>query len=296
VSPPFALSTVWMHNRFSRLRDFFSAAEAAGFANFELDASISLQAIADQSLPEGQILSLEIPCPTHPKQLGARLASLDRYEREAARQAALNSFQLAEDIRAQVLIANLGRVDVSPKLEQAYYEARQRGGPEADNVRDLQRELTEMRARNAPLHLNAALYDLEYLANQAAQSGLKVAIVTPTRFLGFPLPEELHILLEEFGDPIYYWHDAGQGQIFDHLGLVSSAAWLAVGAERLVGLHLYDVSDRQRWLVPQANGAVDFEKLKQYLTEETILTGKFSAGYEPDEITTALTWLKNRLS
>ena len=288
MSKKLALSTRWMHGRFETLRDFFAAAEAIGFERFELDRSLSLEALAGVSLPDGQILSLEAPCPAHPRNAAARFSSLDRYEREAAREAAQNSFDLAEDLKAQTLIVHLGRVDISPKLEAALYEAWRQGGPDSEVFQDLRQELIDLRANQAPQHLQAALYDVEYLANKAVDLGLTIGLLTPGRYSEFPLPEEMALILAEFGDPVYYWHDIGQAQIFEALGLLPGQVWWDMFAEQVIGIHVNDARGLTKWLPPQKTGTLALENLAAGLPEHCLISCTFSATCTPETISEGL--------
>jgi len=288
----FSLSTLWSRGRFESLHDFFSTAQTTGFDQFELDASLSLKTIANVSLPEGQVPSIEVPCPAHPKNFDAKFSSLDRYERDAAREAALSSFELAYDLKAQALIINLGRTDINPKLEEALYDAWRSGGAESDTYQDLRQELVETRAKNAGPHLKAALHDVEYLANKAVEFGLKLGLVTPSAYSGFPLPEEMHILLEEFGDPVYYWHDAGQAQIFDTLNLLSSQVWLDMFAEQMIGLHLHNTKGLRKWMPTQDKGDITLADLQGKFSSDVLWTCKFASTYEPDVISKELDFFK----
>ena len=286
------LSTIWRKDRFPNLADFFPAAEKAGTDQFELDASVSLKEISRLSLPDSQIPTLEIPCPTHPKNFDARFASLDRYERDAAREAALNSLQLAADLQCQVVIVNVGRVDIDPQLEVAFRDAWRASNGQSQTVDDLRREMIKTRAANAGRHLKAALYDVEYLANQAQNFGLKLGLLTPQRYLDFALPEEMHEILSAFGDPVYYWHDAGQAKNFDNAGLLPQTSWLDIFAEQTIGVHLYDTQGLRRFLPPQTEGEVDFAGLAERLPSDRLLTAKFSGRHTLEAVSAGLQVLK----
>jgi sugar phosphate isomerase/epimerase len=288
-----ALSTLWRKNRFPNLADFFPAAENAGTNQFELDATVSLKEISRLNLPDSQIPSLEIPCPTHPKNFDARFASLDRYEREAVREAALSSLQLAADLQSQVVIVNMGRVDISPQLEESFRDAWRASSGQSQTVDDLRQEMIKTRAASAGRHLKAALYDIEYLANQAQNFGVKLGLLTPQRYLDFALPEEMQEILEAFGDPVYYWHDAGQAQIFDNAGLLPQNSWLDIFAEQTIGVHLYDTQGLRRFLPPQTEGEVDFAALAKQLPTDRLLTCKFSGRHEPEAVSAGLKALKS---
>lgn len=285
-----------MRNRFSTLREFFSAAEAIGVERFELDASISLKDISNISLPEGQIPSLEVPCPANPKNFEARFSSLDRDERDAAREAAQDSFELAFDVKAEVLIVNMGRVDISPKLEEALHEAWQKGGSESTTFQDLQKELIDLRAGRAEPHLEAALYDIEYLANQATKFGLKLGLVTPQAYSDFPLPEEMNVFLEEFGDPVYYWHDVGQAQVFHTLNLLSQNIWLDMFAEKTIGVHLHQTVGLDKGRPPNPETIAAFENIGTTIPKDVLLTCKFSSIHPPEVIKEGINFLQKAFS
>lgn len=296
LSTNLALSTTWMRNRFSTLREFFSAAEAIGVERFELDASISLKDISNISLPEGQIPSLEVPCPANPKNFDARFSSLDHYERDGAHEAAQDSFELAFDVKAEVLIINMGRVDISPKLEDVLRETWQKGGSESTTFQDLQKELINLRASRAEPHLEAALYDVEYLANQATKFGLKLGLVTPQAYSDFPLPEEMDVLLEEFGDPVYYWHDVGQAQIFHTLNLLPQNIWLDMFVEKTIGVHLHQTVGLDKGRPPTPETIAAFENIVTTIPKDVLLTCKFSSIHPPEVIKEGINLLQRAFS
>jgi len=269
------------------LNQFFNTATQLGFSCYELDASISLTDIANLSLPEGQISTLQVPCPAHPQTFDAQFSTLNRYEREAARKAALNTFQLAADLKAKAVIINLGRIDISFKLEKALYQAWQTQGHQSDTFQTLKRELITMRNRNVPRHLEAALHDIEYLANQAQKYGLKIGIVTPNAYTALPMPEELNVILTEFGDPVYYWHNPAQTKIFESLDLMPQTVWDDMLNTHTLGVYLHDVSGLQSLLPPsnqeQSAAGVNFKQLATQISNQTLLTCLFSAKH-PQEI------------
>ncbi len=290
-----SLSTIWRHGRFETLKEFFETAAALGFEHYELDASISLGEIYDSSLPDGHIPSLQIPCPAHPKNYDAQFSSLDRYEREAAREAAQSSLDLAYDLQTEVILVNLGQVDLNPQLERTLRQTWQTGGSETEDFADLQKELIALRARRAAAHLKVALYDIEYLATQASQYNLKLGLLTPIAYTGFGLPEELYIILNEFGPPVYYWHNTGWAQILDRLQLVSQTSWLDICAAYVIGVHLHDTLGFKDKQPPQPQG-LDLAHLSQNLPSDCLLTCYFSAEHEPEIIQAGLKQIQEQLA
>ena len=130
-----------------------------------------------------------------------------------------------------------------------------------------------------PLTLKSALFDIEYLANQAIEYGLKLGIATPQLYSGYPLPEEMQIILEEFGDPVFYWHDVGAAQVFDTLGLLPHTIWTDIFAENMIGTHLHDVQGLVSGRPPQKDGDVDFSHIVATLQEIAILNCTFSSKF-----------------
>jgi sugar phosphate isomerase/epimerase len=284
MRPQFALSTIWRWRRFETLKDFFEAANKLGATHFELDRSISLREISSLSLPEGQISSLEIPCPAHPQTHSAKFASLNRYERSAARQAAQNSFDLAVDVQAKVVLLNLGRVELDHRLEKALRHTWQKSGPHADAFQSLRHELVTERARKAAPHLEALFYDLEFLASEALKRNLTLGLLTPTWYTDLGLPEELFNLLEEFSPVVQYWHDVAHAHIFDRLTLLPQSEWLAVCGLHLQGARLHDVQDLQAWLVPQKENGLDFNTILPQLTACTHISCLFAGHHSAEAV------------
>jgi hypothetical protein len=155
----------------------------------------------------------------------------------------------------------------------------------------LRKELIDLRAHQAGPHLEAALYDLEYLATQAAKFDLKLALLTPQAYTDFPLPEEMNLLLEEFGDPVYYWHDVGQAEIFQTLNLLPGQIWLDMFAAKTIGAHLHQTRGLEKWLPFQPEARPDLENLTARLPRETLLTCKFASAYPPEAIKESLSLL-----
>lgn len=292
-----ALSTMWMFGRFTKLDDFLAEAARLGFAGIELNPMVTARRLAEaRDFPPAklQVFSVHHPCPPDPRTSDANLATLNRYERDAARQAALDTIQFAADAGARAVVFHLGRVDLEPALEDELRRAWQQGGAGSREFRDLQRELLSLRARRAPRHLEAALPDVEFLAEAAQQRGLKIGLETRERFDEFPMLEEMDFILREFGDPVFYWHDTGHAQILESLHFYSQREWLAAFGDRLIGLHLHDVVGLQDHWAPglAKEGRVDFQLVAELAGDRVLRVCEVRPQHSPEELAQSLEMLR----
>ncbi|MFQ5612263.1 MAG: sugar phosphate isomerase/epimerase family protein [Anaerolineae bacterium] len=295
--PGLALSSMWMYGRFDQLDGFVAAAAGLGFTALELNAAVTSRHLAEaREFPPStlEIVSVHYPCPPNPKTFDANLATLNRYEREAARQAALDTIGFAADVGAQAVVFHLGRVDLEPALEDALRRAWKNGGNDSRDFRDLHRELLAARARRAPQHLEVAFYDVEFLAEAAQQAGLKIGLETRGRFDEFPMLEEMALLLQEFGHPVYYWHDSGHAQVLENLDFFPHQVWLDAFAGQLLGIHLHDVAGLNDHLAPgvQEGGRVDFDLLREFAGPSVLRVCEVGPQHSRDDLAKSLQMLQ----
>jgi sugar phosphate isomerase/epimerase len=302
-----ALSTMWMQKRHQSLEEFFDAGRELGFDTFELSHQVTDELVQEAKLPAENIQGVHAPCPTNPRTRSAQPSSLDKEERALAVEAVTASIQLAEQTGAQVVVVHAGRVVVNPMLEtelRALYDQGLKGTREYDDVRN---ELVEERKRQAERHLDATLWSLERLANQADSAGVRLGLENRVHYYEIPLPDELDLLLRELAGPVTHCFDTGHAYVLEELGFVSHEEWLGGFNEHLVGVHLHDVrvvrerpsehmvlgTGLQDHVVP-STGVVDFGEVLNYASDRVIFTCEFDWYHSPDEVKEGLAYLRKQ--
>jgi sugar phosphate isomerase/epimerase len=128
------------------------------------------------------------------------------------------------------------------KLYQLYYQhsvkSKEYGG--------LAQRLEEERRLRAKPYFEAAKMSLDRLANSALKREVRLGIETRDSFHEIPQFDEMENILEEFeGGPIGYWHDVGHAEKTSRLGFTPHGDWLSRFKERMIGVHLHDVTGLQ---------------------------------------------------
>ena len=308
-----ALSTMWMLNRHKSLGEFFDAAREIGFETFELNHFVSRDLVNGSRLPEGRVRSVHAPCPTDPRTQNAEVSSLDKDERQLAVEAVLSSIALAERIGAEAVILHAGYVPVNEELEKELRQLYNRGLQNSARYRDIQAELIAERTRYAERHLDATRRSLERLATAADSAGVRIGLENRFFYNEIPLPDELDLIVQEFGGPISFWLDTGHAYTQAALGFIPHREWLNGFRSHLIGVHLHDVQ-----LVPQVQsetdpgpadaprdevgrlrdhqipgtGVVDFAEVLNGVGDSVLRTAEVDWYHSPEEVRAALDYLR----
>lgn len=249
---PLALSTMFaQQERFADGAVFARFAADSGYDAIEISHSTPFEKIErileSVALP---VTSVHQPAPwvRHANGRGnshCNLGGLDRDERKAAIDYAVQSIELCGRIGARRLIVHLGHVgEVVEQFEDELEMRRMfdggRGGAERFN--ELREAVIARRQAEAEPYLEYARQSLVGLVHAAEPHGVTIGVENRYHYHEIPHPDEYEQVFEGL-DPEQagYWHDVGHAEVLHRLGLIDRHAWLNGWSGRLVGAHLHDV-------------------------------------------------------
>jgi len=264
-----AISTAWNALRHNSARAIVDELRGLGFDRFELsvhfDETMAAEIAKMQQAGEVEVVSVHHVFPVAPswEQRGqgrgaGEISSPDETERRKGVELALRTLDWAARLEAQAVVLHLGYVEMEGHPREIIDLALAKD-PAAKNL--LERDLA-IRAERAPKHFEAALKSLRELAAHAASGGPKLGIECRVDYMEIPSFEEFEIVLRELPPTAGgYWHDFGHAQIREISGLEPHERYLEAYGERLIGMHVHDVTPDGRDHRPLTYGGVDFPQL-----------------------------------
>lgn len=293
-----ALSTMWWGEEDRDLSGWARRTRDIGLAAVELEyrrSASSLpslrRALEDWGLSVG---SLHAPFP-HPEAEGdpLHLADLSAEDEEARRYAEhLVARTLEEAARwgAGVVVLHAGNIRSLRPLE-GELAALYRAGRKDGEFQRLREELHRARLVEAPRRLEWVRQALGRLAGRARDLGVVIALENRADYRDLPSPEEMGMLLEEFGPDVGFWYDVGHAYRLEALGFYPQEVWLQLYGDRLVGIHLHDslgLGDHR----PPGMGEIPFGRLVPFLPAQGRRVLEVQKGYRPEELSQGLDFLR----
>ncbi len=295
----YVLSTMWMQHRFSRLRAFWEAIQALGFAGVEVSHVVRQEQVTDLRPGDLPIVSVHYPAPVQPSPFpqpaDALLTSLDPEARAWAVEQGRRSLRFAAEMGARAVCLHLGAVEMPPHLEWALEQrflGRQRRTPYYRELRDA---IVAERARRRPPFLDAARRSLDELASLAGELGLRLGIESRRHYREIPTLDELGLLLDD-QDPavVGFWYDMGHVEVLHNLGYHLHQEWLNRFGERIVGVHIHDTLGLRDHLLPGL-GELNFGHIANYLPEGAVRTLELDWYYTEEELVAALAFVQEKI-
>ena len=197
------------------------------------------------------------------------LSAIDGDERATAVKYTLRTIEHANDLEAQAVVLHLGHVDMTNPMERfrELYESEKINQDEGEALLDKQREVRQSKRRK---NLDAVLFSLEKLNQEAERQGVFIGIENRYHFHEIPNYEEIGIILREFeGGNVRYWHDVGHAGVHENLGICRQKDLLDAYSDRMIGIHLHDVHGLDDHLSP-GQGELDYTEITPFLRPDLI--------------------------
>jgi sugar phosphate isomerase/epimerase len=277
----YALSTSWHGISQLPAEELISRAADMGFKDIELGFHLSPGLAEDyiSAAARGlvRISSVHSVCPV-PEEFTPgeffpdhfSLASRNESERQRAVALALNTLELAQRSRAQVMVVHGGRVEIPDRTRQLC-DMVKTTGRESTAYQRLLLAMRQERERAKPPHLTALLKSLDVLLPCAERRAVVVALETRYYYRELPGLDEFEPIFRHYGASPYlrYWHDVGHAQVADYLGVAAQRDFLDRYAGLMCGIHLHDCRGCDDHRLP-GQGTFDFGLLRPYLRPDVI--------------------------
>lgn len=241
-----------------------------GFEYAELSHGIRLSLVPGilQAVDAGiiKITSLHNFCPlpigiTHAAPNVFRFTSTDRREREKAFRQTLQTFDLAQRVRASLVVLHMGSIEMREYTDRLV-EMVGAGLAGTPRYEKLCYEVEERRQERREVHEAYAYEILTLLEREAGGRHLMLGIENREALEEIPFEADFPFLFMQFNSGVVrYWHDTGHGQIKENLGFIRHAEHVAGLADSLAGFHIHDVAMPGRDHLPPGRGMIDFAAL-----------------------------------
>ncbi len=262
-----ALSTMWWGETDQPVDGPVRRTAALGFRQIELDYRRPPQTLAElrQALSQAGIeaVSMHAPFPCPPGAAPLQQADLAAEDEPAWRHAlelVEGTLAAAAEWGIHAVVLHCGDMPALAELEGRLKRLVQAGRSAGAESARLRRELQQRRAEEAPRHLERVRRALAELAPRAAELGIVIGLETRASYRDLPGLGEVGQLLDDFAPAASYWHDVGHAFRQEALGFAPQEEWLERYGDRLLGIHLHDVSGMADHL-PPGQGEVPFDRL-----------------------------------
>jgi sugar phosphate isomerase/epimerase len=278
-----------------------------GFTHAELSHGIRLSLVPGilEAVDAGEIhiSTLHNFCPlpvgvNHAAPNLFKFSSPDRRERENAFKYTLKTLEMAQRVKARLVVLHTGEADLGGlfgtpdymgKLEDLVEEGRQDSPKYAKLLTEI-----EMRreSRKGPA-MEAATEMIRRIADEAGKRGLLLGIENREAVEEIPFDHDFPFFFDPFPDNVRYWHDCGHAQIKENLGLMAGhVLHLETMEPHLAGFHIHDVvppaSDHSR----PGSGCIDFKALAAFVRPDHIKVFELAPGMPRADVLQGIDFIK----
>jgi sugar phosphate isomerase/epimerase len=191
-------------------------------------------------------------------------------ERELAVRYTLKTIELAQRVKAPVVVLHLGSIEMKNYTDKLI-EMVAAGQKETAKYQKLCVELDKKREARKEAHFERVKDVLKKLLPEAENRGIKLAVENRQGLEELPLEGNLQFLFRELSSPnLVYWHDTGHAQIKENLGFMPHLMQLESNRERVFGFHVHDVQYPGRDHCAPGSGTVDFASLRPHVKAEHV--------------------------
>ena len=289
----YSLSTCWNSKRHTDGRAMLREIRDLGFEYAELSHGIRLGLLPGilEAVDAGEIKisSLHNFCPLP---LGVNHASPNLYEfsderprqRELAIKHTLKTFELAERVKAPVVVLHLGSMDLKDYTGKLAGML-ERDGEKSPRYEKLRAEAAAKREASKGKAVERTYETLRKLLPEAEKRGLKLGIENRQALEEIPLESDFEFFFREFDSPnVVYWHDVGHAQIKENLGFIQHAQQLELLSARLAGFHVHDVKFPADDHAAPGTGMIDYANLKPFVKPQHIKVFELSPGLSVEAV------------
>lgn len=289
----FSLSTCWNSHRHTDGRVMLREIRELGFEYAELShgTRISLVPGILEAVDAGEIKisSLHNFCPL-PMGVNNSAPNLYQFsaerprERELALRYSLKTIEMAERVKAPLVVLHLGSVEIKNYTDKLL-ELVGRQEQDTPKYQRLCAEVEEKREGKKEACLARIKELLKALLPAAESRGIRLGVENRQAVEELPFEGDFHFLFRELDSPnLVYWHDTGHAQIKEHLGFFPHLMQLESLRDRLYGFHIHDVQFPGRDHCAPGSGTVDFRALAALVKPEHIKVFEFSPSLTVEQV------------
>jgi sugar phosphate isomerase/epimerase len=205
-------------------------------------------------------------------------------EQELAHRYTLKTIEMAERLRAPVVVLHLGSIEMKAYTDKLL-EMVARGEKETPKYEKLCAELDEKREAKKGPFFERTKEALKKLLPEAESRGIKLGAENRQALEELPCESDFHFMFRELESPnLVYWHDTGHAQIKENLGFIPHLMHLESLKDRLCGFHIHDVHFPGRDHCSPGSGTIDFAAFKPLLKPEHIRVFELSPSLTVDQV------------
>lgn len=260
-------------------RALVDAMKKSGLDTFELEFRVNatvFDAIEKKREAWGiRISSLHAVCPAAPgRGKGAErylISDTDEEKRKIGVNDVIETISRCSAIGAGAVVLHCGAIPEDFEAHRIMMRFCDEGMLNSAEAQAAREALFIRRVAAARKPFEQTLKSLDAINQAAVKAGVKVALENRYYFREIPFFEEFGIIFNMFdGGNLYYWHDTGHAHTLQTLFGVPHRKLLETFGNRLIGIHLHDVTGGYTDHNEPGCGDVDWNMVKGFLKPETI--------------------------
>ncbi len=272
-----ALSTMWGVDQIMPFAETFTAARRIGFPRFELNHKVTPGLFNQWDRKRCFISTVHDPCPAkytyeEMKKRDIMISSMDESLRGESIDLIKRTIEWASRLGSRSVVIHAGSIRCDRSLEEDLRKMYQSGSFNQDKFDTLKERLIADRKKRVEPHLNQVLMSMKQIIDFARGFEINLALENRYRYYDIPLPDEMQLMLDQTDEDWYgFQYDTGHAHALQVLGLVEHTEWLRRFSDRMIGVHLHDVTGITDHQVP-GKGEINFHALASLLPSHALRT------------------------